>query len=483
MRAPPTGTGGGAGLTGAWGGGLPSGELTRHAYAPLPSLAQFLRHRVGVFLSILVGYACYYLTRNSLTFTAPVMVATPELGLTITSIGFITSIFPLCYGCSKFVSGVVGDLLSPAVMLGLGLLLTGSVNLAFGASSTLPLFCALWAANGILQGWGAPACAKILTAWFATKERGTYWGMWNIAHNLGGFTAPILAGSAARALGWRWGLWAPGLIGCVVGVLILLTLKDSPEAAGFPPVEDPKKVAEAKQAKQAAVDDGEPKLSLLENLQRNVLSNPFIWGLALTYFCVYIVRQGITSWSVFYLIKEKGVADAGAAALRVSGLEVGGLLGSLLAGRLSDAAIAAGGPGGAVGKRVKVVVFYLVGVTVTLLAFRATPPGVAWLQSLTVFLIGFFLYGPQMLIGLCGAEIVGRKSVGASEGFLGWVAYLGAANAGVPLSMLVQLYGWDAFFAAMVGASLLAILLLVPLLNAKSFVQREEAKAKRALAA
>ena len=31
----------------------------------------------------------------------------------------------------------------------------------------------------------------------------------------------------------------------------------------------------------------------------------------------------------------------------------------------------------------------------------------------TVFMVGFFLYGPQMLIGLCGAEIVGRDSVGA----------------------------------------------------------------------
>jgi hypothetical protein len=35
-----------------------------------------------------------------------------------------------------------------------------------------------------------------------------------------------------------------------------------------------------------------------------------------------------------------------------------------------------------------------------------------------------------MLIGLCGAELVGPSTVGASEGFLGWVAYLGAANAG-----------------------------------------------------
>ena len=125
----------------------------------------------------MIGYACYYLTRNSLTFTAPAMVATPALGLDITSIGVITSIFPICYGCSKFVSGVVGDVLSPSVMLGGGLIATGLVNLAFGASSTLPLFCVLWALNGILQGFGAPSCAKILTSWFAAKERGTYWGM------------------------------------------------------------------------------------------------------------------------------------------------------------------------------------------------------------------------------------------------------------------------------------------------------------------
>ncbi len=38
---------------------------------------------------------------------------------------------------------------------------------------------------------------------------------------------------------------------------------------------------------------------------------------------------------------------------------------------------------------------------------------------------------------------VGPDSVGASEGFLGWVAYLGAANAGIPLSIIVKNYGWE----------------------------------------
>lgn len=58
---------------------------------------------------------------------------------------------------------------------------------------------------------------------------------------------------------------------------------------------------------------------------------------------------------MFYLIKEKGVADAAQAAVRVSGLELGGLVGSLIAGRLSDMMINNSKKGeGAVGKRVQV---------------------------------------------------------------------------------------------------------------------------------
>lgn len=51
----------------------------------------------------------------------------------------------------------------------------------------------------------------------------------------------------------------------------------------------------------------------------------------------------------------KGVADAGAASMRVSGLELGGLVGSMLAGKLSDILITSSkGKGGNVGKRIQV---------------------------------------------------------------------------------------------------------------------------------
>ena len=66
----------------------------------------------------------------------------------------------------------------------------------------------------------------MLTNWFASKERGTYWGMWNIAHNLGGFMAPIIAGTAAKEFGWRYGLWVPGALGLTMGLLVLVLVKD-----------------------------------------------------------------------------------------------------------------------------------------------------------------------------------------------------------------------------------------------------------------
>mmetsp|Transcript_10899 Transcript_10899/g.49142 ORF Transcript_10899/g.49142 Transcript_10899/m.49142 type:complete len:252 (+) Transcript_10899:1143-1898(+) len=113
--------------------------------------------------------------------------------------------------------------------------------------------------------------------------------MWNIAHNLGGFAAPILAGTAARTLGWSWGLWAPGIIALFVGSLIMLTLKDSPEARGFSPVEQITVTSSQPDHNGSEIeitsDTSVENKSLLDNLFRNVLSNPFIWLGQYSSFC------------------------------------------------------------------------------------------------------------------------------------------------------------------------------------------------------
>lgn len=450
-----------------------------------------------VFFSIVIGYSCYYLTRNSLTYTAPVMVADPKLGMDITQIGAMTSIFPIAYGMSKFVSGVLGARFSPSVLLAGGLMATAIINIAFGFGTSLAWFCVFWALNGTLQGVGGPCCARILTTWFASKERGTYWGMWNIAHNLGGFLAPIIVGGCAKAFGWRFGMWAPGAIGLSVALFVLAAVRDRPTDLGYPAVDGEAPVKKAAPAAAAAATPAAPAATATVKVDaklvkaagagaeggmmgalRSVLKQPAIWALAFTYFFIYVVRQGVTSWLVFYLMAEKGAVDAGSAALTVSGLELGGLAGSTVAGLMSDMAIrraaAKGSAGGNVGHRIKVIMIYTVGMAAMLMALQAVPASATPLQWLVIAGLGFTIYGPQMLIGLSGAELVAPSAVGASQGILGWIAYLGAANAGIPLSHIVQTAGWGGFFTALLGACAAAMLLLSTVANAPSYLQRKE---------
>jgi hypothetical protein len=67
----------------------------------------------------------------------------------------MTSVFPIAYGMSKFISGVLGAKFSPTLLLAGGLMATAAVNIAFGFGSSLTWFCACWALNGMLQVRGA----------------------------------------------------------------------------------------------------------------------------------------------------------------------------------------------------------------------------------------------------------------------------------------------------------------------------------------
>eukprot|EP00884_Botryococcus_braunii_P017473 jgi/Botrbrau1/4409/Bobra.0348s0002.1 len=122
--------------------------------------------------------------------------------------------------------------------------------------------------------------------------------------------------------------------------------------------------------------------------------------------------------------------------------------------------------------RVKVVMAYTIGCAIMLAVFKSAP-NVAAVQWLVVAGVGFMLYGPQMLVGLCGAETVARPAVSACQGFLGWISYLGAANAGVPLAFVVEKYGWDAYFGVLIGCCVIVLLLMLPMLNLKSYSQQQ----------
>lgn len=135
------------------------------------------------------------------------------------------------------------------------------------------------------QGLGAPACAKLLTQWYSSSERGTAWAIWTASNNVGGFVAPWIAGGAAGALGWRYGMWLPAACALAIASVIVFTITDKPTDKGFPPAEGvkAKPAATEKKGDDKGADEGP---TVKEILMKDVLPNPYIWLFAISYFFV-----------------------------------------------------------------------------------------------------------------------------------------------------------------------------------------------------
>ena len=97
-----------------------------------------------------------------------------------------------------------------------------------------------------------------------------------------------------------------------------------------------------------------------------------------------------------------------------------------------------------------------------------SPQGMMVLDFALMFVIGFLIFGPQMLIGMAAAELSHKKAAGSATGFIGWIGYLGAAMAGYPLGKMTQTWGWGNFFFVLGVCGAASVLLLLPLWSIKT---------------
>jgi OPA family sugar phosphate sensor protein UhpC-like MFS transporter len=409
--------------------------------------------RIRTFIAMYVGYAFYYFTRKSFTYAMPEMQ--DSLGMDKFHLGLLASILSLTYGASKFLSGIVGDKSNPRYFMSIGLILTGIFNLLFGASSTWLCLAIFWGMNGLFQGWGWPSCAKCLTHWYSQSERGRWWSVWNTSHNLGGYLIPLLAGLCVEYLGWRYALYIPGLISILAGFFVMALMRDTPQSLGLPPIEKFRN----DYSMSRKFDDEECELSARQILVDYVLKNKFVWMLAIASFFIYVIRTGLNDWMMMYLKEMRGYSSLMAGSC-VSFFEAGGFFGSLAAGWGSDVFFK--------GKRTPVNVLFTIGVVVTILLFRLLTVLTPFWDGVYIFSLGFFIFGPQMLIGIACAELSHKKAAGTATGFAGTFAYLGAAMAGGPLGAAITHWGWQSFFTTMVVCGLVAVVCMLPLWSLKT---------------
>ncbi|MBT2947469.1 hexose-6-phosphate:phosphate antiporter [Vibrio anguillarum] len=432
------------------------------------------------YLVVFIGYMAMYLVRKNFNVAQNDMIST--YGLSMTQLGLIGLGFSITYGIGKTVVSYYADGKNTKQFLPFMLILSGIAMLGFsmsmgGSSVSIFLMVAFYALSGFFQSTGGPSSYSTITKWTPKNKRGTYLGLWNMSHNVGGAGAAGVALFGANYLfnGHVVGMFVfPSIIALVVGFIGLRYGSDSPEAYGLGTVEE--LFDEAVSEEDIAAEENQ--MTKREIFVEYILKNKVIWLLCFANIFLYIVRIGIDQWSTVYAYQELGLSKEAA----ISGFtlfEVGALVGTLMWGYLSDLAN---------GRRALVACISLGLIIVALEFYQHATSEFMYLASL--FVLGFLVFGPQLLIGVAAVGFVPKKAISVADGVKGTFAYLiGDSFAKLGLGMIADgtpifgLTGWKGTFAALDTSAMICIVLLIFVAIAEERKIRHEKRLKLTAAA
>lgn len=388
----------------------------------------------------MIGYAAYYFVRKNLSIAMPAIQA--DLGITKSDLGLFLTLHGLIYGVSKFANGFLGDRANARYFMIAGLLLSALANVVFGFSSAVLMLGFAWVINGWVQGMGFPPCARLMTHWYHPKELATKMSVWNTSHSIGAGLVVIACGYIV-GFGWRWAFFGPAMLVTLVCVFLWFALRDTPSSVGLPEI---KITDDAGQETSSA-----PPADFKRFVRKQVFGNPYIWIIAFANFFVYTFRYGVLDWGPTLLTESKGIS-LNRAGWMVATFEIAGILGMLATGWLTDRVF------GGRGSRTCVFCMSLAGLFLFLFWKLSVPPFIA-----TILLggAGFFIYGPQALVGITVANLATKHAAGTAVGFTGLFGYLSTILSGWGLGYLAQHYSWNLALGALVGTAVIGTILFL----------------------
>ncbi len=395
----------------------------------------------------MVAYMFFYLTRKNLSMAQPAML---DEGIISTyALGLIMTVHGIIYGLSRFVNGFWADRLNGRVFMTIGLALSALMNFLFGCTSLSLLFAAFWIVNGWTQGMGFPPCAKMLTHWIHPKELATKMSIWNTSHSFGAVMAlGLCSGLFALGFGWRWCFWVPAALAGLAAVFCFFCVKDSPTEAGVDELE-----IEGAAAKPSS------EVSTAER-RRLVFGNRVIWLVALANFFVYIVRFGFLDWGPTFLKQFKGIPVA-KGGLMIIAFELAAVVGTIFAGWVTDKAFK--------GRGVRTCVFCMLFAALFSFGFWYLPNGAPiWEATLLLMGAGFFIYGPQALIGIVAANQATKEAAAMANGFTGIMGYASTTVSGIGIAFIKVHFGWGVTLCSIAGFALIGMVLFLFAWNASA---------------
>lgn len=458
---------------------------------------KFKNWQLRTILVSMIGYAIYYFVRKNFSIAMPGLTA--QYGISNTSFGIVIGIGSLVYGMSRFINGFVVDRYSARTVMAIGLLLCAASNFAFGFGVNItswitgvnagPDFIGMLILvmavtiiiNQLFQGVGYPPCARLLPCWIHPSELATKMSIWNTSHSIGAAAAVVVCGYIMGQMGtdlsndphiidtiaanlkldpanaehmktilgyaqhwdaWKWCFWLPACLAVAGAAWLYFGLRDDPRSVGLPELPGTKtgKKADGKNASQAKF------------LKAMVWTNRWIWTLCIANVFVYVMRMGILDWGPKFLTEARNMSIEDAA-WSVGVFEIFAIVGTIFAGWATDHIFK--------GKAHRMC-FVCMACAVIFMSIFIFFPGLPMIVSIIVLaMAGFFIYGPQALIGIASANHATKEASATANGLAGIFGYVGSFLSAIGIGIVADKLGWNMVFFLIIGVGVLGAITFI----------------------
>ena len=218
---------------------------------------------------------------------------------------------------------------------------------------------------------------------------------------------------------------------------------------------------------QAGESVAVPAQNTIRQNIRLTLTNPTLWFLAVALGLLSACRYGFLDWGLTHLLEETDTT-LGKAGLKYAVLPLGGIAGAYWSGWVTDRWFG--------GRRMPVICLLLVLLGGLTLVYNYAIQAGLELSIVLLLMIGFAIYGPQvLLVGTAPIDMARQGAAAAAVGFVNFMGYLGAFAGDQVTGWLKDRHEWHVPLMFWAGCAFAAAAVVACLWNTRAGdAKREE---------
>lgn len=377
-----------------------------------------------------VGHSVFHWVMQSFVVVLPEIQA--AFGLSAVGVGGILSARELASGIIRLPGGVVADVLRRywGLLLAACILLAGLGSLAIGISPVYPLLLAGMALVAMAHSiWHLPASASL--SYHFPERRGLALALHGVGGSVGDVAGPLATGALLMVLGWE-------------GILSLYAVV--PVFLAFLAVWSFQNIGWVKEA-----DGISTRQRSRADATRRLLTDPLLWGITVVRGFRAMSLVALLTVLPLYFGNDLGMSPF-ARGFHIGLLIAIGLVAKPVAGHISDR-----------WGRKQVLVPGMLWSCALALMLIPFDQGIG--LTVSIVLLGLFLYPDQPILTAVTLEIVGRDVSATALGIATFASFIMSAAAPLIAGGLYQNYGMEPalYFIAALFAAAAALFALLPL--------------------